>query len=319
MNIFQIPKISETGTDMIIGLIDCSSSMEANWPWLADHWNRYIPSDNCLTITFDSIASIVPDNILSSNINIHGGGGTNITAGFELLEKELQKLPTKKNLTIILISDGADNRMTTLEKRMTSLKGNEKSHNINFICLGVGAEFPTFVALRLREKYHNGDETLPAIFLIEYVTEKAYAIKFEALKKYFGFNLPRKVVPAVCLFPWKEYTELPYETAWILTDANKLVIDGEEFSVQEYYLNLKGIHEIFRSWAQMMHLESLKEGEKIQQRAKKTLEVMTCILEELKEKKGIDFLSNDEVQVVGNTLYDRIVFCRTKRDLNRVQ
>lgn len=319
MNIFQIPKISDAGTDMIIGVIDCSSSMESNWPWLADHWNRYVTAEHCLTITFDSIASIIPDNILSSNINIHGGGGTNITAGFELMEKEIDKLTEKRNITVIFVSDGADNRMTTLEKRMASLKDNHKNHHINFICLGVGAEFPTFIALKLREKYHNGDETLPAIFLIEYVTEKAYTIKFEALKKYFGFNMARKVTPAVCLFPWREYTEAPYETAWILTDSDKLIIDGEEFSVGEYHLNVKGIHELFRSWAQMMHLESLKEGEKIQNRAKKTLEVMTMILEALKDVKGLDFLSGEDPKIEGKTLYDRIIYSRIRRDATRIR
>lgn len=38
---------------------------------------------------------------------------------------------------------------------MQKLKGNT-GHIINFICLGVGAGFPTFISMRLREKYHNG-------------------------------------------------------------------------------------------------------------------------------------------------------------------
>jgi hypothetical protein len=33
-----------------------------------------------------------------------------------------------------------------------------KGKKINFISVGVGSGFPTFIAMLLREIYHNGDE-----------------------------------------------------------------------------------------------------------------------------------------------------------------
>lgn len=38
---------------------------------------------------------------------------------------------------------------------------------IHFICIAVGAGFPTFVAMGLREIYHSGEPNIPAVFLID--------------------------------------------------------------------------------------------------------------------------------------------------------
>ncbi len=57
------------------------------------------------------------------------------------------------------MSDGADNAPSTLKKRLLEM-GTEipKGKKINFISVGVGSGFPTFIAMLLREIYHNGDE-----------------------------------------------------------------------------------------------------------------------------------------------------------------
>lgn len=39
--------------------------------------------------------------------------------------------------------------------------------------------------MQLRKLYHRGDEAIPALFLVEYVSEKAFFNKFEGIKKYF--------------------------------------------------------------------------------------------------------------------------------------
>ena len=39
-----------------------------------------------MTIVFDNIANIVESNILDPILDIHGGGGTNISKAFILLE-----------------------------------------------------------------------------------------------------------------------------------------------------------------------------------------------------------------------------------------
>jgi len=55
--------------------------------------------------------------------------------------------------------------------------------------LGIGKDFPTFISMELRKKYHTGDESIPAIFLIEYPSELAFKNKFYQLKDYLDVNV----------------------------------------------------------------------------------------------------------------------------------
>ena len=203
MNIFQVPRKDEERRQVIIGVIDCSGSMEPSWPWLVDHWNRCVPRENLRTITFDSKTSKVPNNQLNVDILEHGGGGTKIVEAFELLEAELAAIPKEVHVTVLFISDGEDNDAKSLEQRFGRLKGSSNGRLLNFLCLGVGDEFPTFLAMRLRSLYHSGDPTIPAILLIEFPSEQAFTNKFEQLAPFFEMNLPRRVTPAVCALPWR--------------------------------------------------------------------------------------------------------------------
>lgn len=101
----------------------------------------------------------------------------------------------------------------------------------------------------LKEKYHTGDPSLPAIFLIEYCSENAFELKFKQIQKHLYMNEPRVIDPPVCLFPWFEYTKDVFENSWVMTQFDKVKIDGEEMEVAEFNLNLKGIQELFRSWS----------------------------------------------------------------------
>lgn len=73
----------------MIGIIDASGSMNGCWSWLVEHWNSYIDKSKSMTIVFDTIATIVESNILDPILEIHGGGGTNISKAFKLLEEQL--------------------------------------------------------------------------------------------------------------------------------------------------------------------------------------------------------------------------------------
>lgn len=59
--------------------------------------------------------------------------------------------------------------------------------------------------MNLRDKYHTGDESIPALFLIEYTSDIAFKNKFFQLQEYLSLNAKRKITPSVCTFPWKEY------------------------------------------------------------------------------------------------------------------
>lgn len=309
MNFLKIPKDSNAkgfggSQNKIIGVIDASGSMQGNWEWLAKMWNDFIPAEGTLTLTFDTKTRVCASNRLDKSISKHGGGGTNITGAFDYLENELAKIPKDVAITVIFISDGQDNNLSTLESRFKSLKGNQ-THALNFICLGVGSGFPTFLSMRLREKYHKGDETLPAIFLIEYVSEKAYLNKFESIKPFLSYNRLRTIKPAVLSLPWREYTTQVYENSWIMTDADKVEIDGVEMDASKYKNSLDGVVEIFRSWTQMIHLDSLQASEDIKDRALKTQGIMEDIIAEIKEAKGIDLLDLNSPSKVELSFYQR--------------
>lgn len=186
----------------IFGIIDASGSMQNYWKWVAELWNEKIPKEICTTITFDTSARICPSNKLSEHLKQHGGGGTNIVTPFQLFETELKKIEPSMPITVIFISDGQDNRISTLHERFAqNLKG-DKNRVINFICLGIEKNFPTFISMKLRELYHTGDQNIPALYLIEYTSEKAFFNKFESMKQYFEGVRKRDVVPEVRLFPW---------------------------------------------------------------------------------------------------------------------
>lgn len=170
----------------------------------------------------------------------------------------------------------------------------------------------------LKEKFHTGDPSVPSIFLIEFCSEEAFSIKFESIKPFLFFNQPRKVDPAVCLFPWFEYTKDVFECSWVLTEHDKLKIDDEELEVKEFNLNLKGIQELFRSWSQSLLIDSLKKDIDVQSRAKKALNIVEDILAEVKEKKNIDILElSKEVDVSNKSFKERAWINFLKKNYER--
>ena len=66
---------------------------------------------------------------------------------------------------------------------------------VSFMCMGVQSNFPTFVSLFLREKYHRGDGNIPSIFLIEYASDKAFFNKFQSLKEFFKVKADIEIDP----------------------------------------------------------------------------------------------------------------------------
>lgn len=99
---------------------------------------------------------------------------TNIYQAFVHLEKLLMNEDENSDITVIFISDGQHNSGGDIYPLLNKLNGNHRGIRINFICLGVRKQFPTKISMILKEKYHTGDPGLPAIFLIEHSSEKAF-------------------------------------------------------------------------------------------------------------------------------------------------
>lgn len=58
--------------------------------------------------------------------------------------------------------------------------------------------------MRLRQLYHTGDDNVPALYLIEYMSEKALFNKFEGMKNYFYSSGLVNVDPPVNIYPYDE-------------------------------------------------------------------------------------------------------------------
>lgn len=323
MKLFRIPKATNNGkptNNLIVGIIDASGSMSSVWPLVAEFWNKYIPASNAYTITFDTTVRVCDSNVLESNINKHGGGGTEILKAFAAFETKLETLPQDTALTVVFISDGQDNNLSTLESRFKNLKGNPKGRYINFICLGIQSGFPTFLSMKLRETYHTGDSTIPAIFLIEYVSDKAFLNKFESMKPYFVSAASVNVHPPVIRYPWAEPQDSVFERVWVLTDASMIEVGEEIYDLSKDAINLEGVVEIMKGWVQMLHLESLKAGADSKGMAIKTIKYMEMLFEQVKKEKGIDLLKdaqNQDQEPEGLTFHQRALRNLIKHTLSR--
>ena len=67
--IYQIPSADGRMKETIIGVIDCSGSMNACWKIVAKYWNNYVPKESCYTIVFDDNVKIVQNNVLLEDIH----------------------------------------------------------------------------------------------------------------------------------------------------------------------------------------------------------------------------------------------------------
>ena len=82
--------------------------------------------------------------------------------------------------------------------------------------------------MRLRTLYHRGDENIPALYLIEYASEKALFNKFEGMKKYFYSSGAVRLDPPVNIYPWDESViDSIYEGSWVILKSDEVVINGD--------------------------------------------------------------------------------------------
>lgn len=290
-NPFKIPnKSGKSQTIYVIGVIDASGSMQGYWKWVADFWNQHIPKEHCVTITFDTKSRICATNILSENLNQHGGGGTKIPEAFQTFEQQLALIPENSTVNAVFISDGEDNYINTVEERCNSLLKGSTKHRINFMCLGIQSGFPTFLSMKLRQIYHTGDGSIPALYLIEYASEKAFFNKFESMKPYFTQCSLLDVTPAVRVYPWDLPKEEVYEGSWVLSDKEFIIVNDEKVLFEEEKIGIEEIVDIFRGWSQGLQLFSLnvKNQQETEKNARVCEAEMEAILERFRKRTGID-------------------------------
>lgn len=303
-----IPKIPTTGkkssgkgSTQIIGIIDASYSMHDIWPMLVEQWNTLVTEtgeEQFTTITFDNQLHHKKETpFLSSKINNHGGKSTNIKISFDYIEKEIfPKLDTNDEIKIIFVSDGQDNQNGNLDLALDSLQGGN-GRDISFLCLGVLSGFPTFISMKLRGKYHTGDDAIPSIFLIEYASDKAFFNKFQAIKEFLKPKTPVPIEPAQLFFPWEGLNDVAKEGQWIFSKEKQIKLlpeDQEPITLEYKAFNVEAVSEIIRSWVQKLQLDSLNKKlthNETVEFAQSTKVLVDAILEEVKSVEGLDLLS----------------------------
>jgi translation elongation factor EF-1alpha len=262
----------------IIGIIDASGSMSSCWPMLVQHWNELVDEYKELvhTITFSYDASYKQDKYLAKT---DVGGGTNIVSGFQMAYTKMLDISDKlgeNEFTIIFVSDGDDGDMKTITKRIQYLDV-PMNIKINLICVGIGSGFPTFVAMDLREKYHSGLSSIPAVFLVNDLRTDILE-NFTIIKNtYFKSLSQLEIHPSVLRFPWsKQKDNMVYETAYFISETSEVLISGEKMSLMSAFeLSKKELEEMFRCWTQELQILSIKQN--VRKEAQEAVELMELL------------------------------------------
>ncbi|KRX09936.1 hypothetical protein PPERSA_05328 [Pseudocohnilembus persalinus] len=220
--VFKVPKISNSNQNQtIIGVIDSSSSMQNCYKHMANEWNSKIlpfcPQSRC--IVFSDQTQIQTKLQDSPEM-----GTTEVEKAFIALNQQLQQPDVQNQVTIIFISDGCDNQDQTIIQRLEKLKSTiPQNKQINFITIGIGLEFPTKMAIKLRMMYHNVDNNTPPVFLLRNQREKDnWNVTFKIIKKFLVINKEIKLDDNVQQFPWSKSQQQIFENSFVFSSDNNL-------------------------------------------------------------------------------------------------
>jgi len=148
--------------------------------------------------------------------------------------------------------------------------------------------------MKLRGKYHTGDDAVPSIFLIEYASEKAFFNKFQSVKEFMKSKEPIPIEPSQCFFPWEGLNETAKEGQWIFSKDKIITLkpQNQKPIVLEYKnFNVEAVSEIIRTWVQKLQLDCLNKiitHEQTVEYAQSTNTLVDAILGEVKMAEGID-------------------------------
>ena len=296
----------------LVGIIDASGSMGKLWKQLVFQWNTLLEenrNNKIFTITFDTKARAnLNDPTLKTLLNKHGGGGTTLDEPFlKFQEVWRDKIPSDHDIKVIFISDGQDNDLPSLDNRLSKLKRVNDNQLVTFMCLGILSDFPTFVSMKLREIYHNGDPTCPSVFLIEYMSEKALFNKFQSLREFLRSRKMVKVEPSQILIPWESCVDEMPEGTRFCSEDDVIYLPNEdsrlEFEAKK--ITSYNISELFRNWTLRLQLDILnnKIDKKLaEEYGISALNLMKEMVDDFKNFTGIDLISENETKDGANFL-----------------
>ncbi|CAD8122178.1 unnamed protein product [Paramecium sonneborni] len=263
LNYFKLPKQHSEEKGLLISILDCSGSMSSYWKYVAQYYNELKEKANVsIAITFDTNVKVLqPNENITPNINQYGGGGTDITRAFVALNQEIVKQNITNDLTVVFVSDGQGNYDDKIIKQnMPNVK------NLNFICVGVGNGFPTHISMSLRNLYHTGNLSIPAVFIVDVHDQTSqerekflHTIFQEEFQSVGNILVPRKqceTTPVLC-FPWsQELTTKAWSGGWVASHNHEITCDG--ILIRSQNPSDVMILELASYWLQNIQLLSLK-------------------------------------------------------------
>lgn len=181
------------------------------------------------------------------------------------------------------------------------------------MCVGVGSGFPTRVSMYLRERYHRGNDAVPSIFCIEYISEKAFKNKLDGVLEFCQVRNFVELDSGVLAVPWEGERKFAVEKTWVVTRSPvlrmgrqgvALVTDKEKFNSltveresKPEDFSIEAVADIFRSWSQKLQLDSITKSitqVQAQEYSCSTYNLMLNILEDIKNSRGIEILNAHE-------------------------
>lgn len=262
------------------------------------------------------------------------GHGTNITAAAEILQKFLEELAAERrqNTLIVFVSDGQGDTYQLDEVCQSIRKSMDAAHlKLEMTTLGIGAGFPTHIAMSIRNALHSGRESLPLVSVVLEPTEFQ-----EALDGLGEFIAPRLIQIEIAdptevrVAPWSDFTKsvqlgvtvmLPAETnvlrlgpharSGVIGSGKTLsvVVDTEPWTEADLVSFAKQL-----IWQlQAMSLQGTVPVDLVKQRARSALEIVTCAAGEVEAVEATESRDATADSNVKKSVFDRVARKKTRK------
>ncbi|CAK72864.1 unnamed protein product (macronuclear) [Paramecium tetraurelia] len=167
-----------------------------------------------------------------------------------------------------------------------------KVKNLNFICLGIGNEFPTRVSMSLRALYHTGNFSIPPVFIVpvqdssnksrEEFLDSIFKEEFESVSSLIKPRQQYETTPCFC-FPWsKMETTMFWSGSWIGSYDYEITFNG--CLLQPSYPSEAMMIEIASYWLQNIQLLSLNT--KVELEARMALQELERLINLIPNPQG---------------------------------
>ena len=280
-------------------IADASGSMGRAWPHLVSATNnmlRWIEKesktlDHITTMVFNDTLHMENKKFLNPKQRNYPGGGTNFLPPFMALDQRLERISLTDQVKVVFISDGQGTPIPTMQQH---LKGHQQ-RNVAFFGVAVGKSFPLATFQYLNKTYHNSDESLEKIFLVENRFRNGeFETQLTKVRDFLLMDTQSIILDTpIQLAPFEEPTK-------IVHNGQRILSEKEELTMNNYTTKLKGIDqettpeiiaEVYSSWVTKIQIKEARtevDKKRLMENAKVLKETITTINQIYKAKTGIN-------------------------------